>query len=209
MHRQVNIQRLRVLREARGWSQEHLAEVAGISLRTVQRMEAGRPISADAFQAVASAFDTEVSELLAKPASRAPIANVTILPRVRTGKQLCDVTAGADMFQDDYDAPEGEAEVELIGSFLQQLHDLGEIWDDVQPSDHVRAVHDLGEALHHVEQSGFRVFAARVTRRYALPFDPSKPIAMSVATFLVLRSNNPKILLPNTEQEHIASVFAR
>jgi transcriptional regulator with XRE-family HTH domain len=74
MHRQVNIQRLLGLREARGWSQEHLAEVAGISLRTVQRMEAGRPVSANAFQAVSSAFDTQVSELLAKPSAKNPIA---------------------------------------------------------------------------------------------------------------------------------------
>lgn len=32
---------VRILREARGWTQQHLAEAAGLSLRTVQRVEAG------------------------------------------------------------------------------------------------------------------------------------------------------------------------
>ena len=41
MQMQVNSEKIRRWREERCWSQEHLAEVSGISLRTVQRLENG------------------------------------------------------------------------------------------------------------------------------------------------------------------------
>ena len=36
---QLDSTRIRMERERRAWSQEHLAEVAGLSLRTIQRVE--------------------------------------------------------------------------------------------------------------------------------------------------------------------------
>ncbi len=50
-------------REERQWSQEHLAELAGLGLRTVQRIEKGEPASQDSMMALASAFDVEVMAL--------------------------------------------------------------------------------------------------------------------------------------------------
>lgn len=66
--RQSNVEPLsslvRRLRTDRGWSQEHLAEAAGISLRTVQRIETGLAAAPDTLQALAAAFQVE-SALLA------------------------------------------------------------------------------------------------------------------------------------------------
>jgi len=36
----VDRQRVKTLREAKAWSQDHLAQVSGVSLRTIQRVEA-------------------------------------------------------------------------------------------------------------------------------------------------------------------------
>ena len=47
------------LREKRAWSQEQLAGIAGISLRTVQRIESGKPASFESLKTIASAFDFE------------------------------------------------------------------------------------------------------------------------------------------------------
>lgn len=47
-----------------GWSQEHLAEVAGLSARTVQRIEAGRKPGLDSLQALAAVFDTDTATLI-------------------------------------------------------------------------------------------------------------------------------------------------
>ncbi|MEI9850066.1 MAG: helix-turn-helix transcriptional regulator [Sphingomonas sp.] len=57
-------ERIRMLREARAWTQEHLAEAAGVSLRTVQRLEAGAGFASETALAVAAALDVDVRELL-------------------------------------------------------------------------------------------------------------------------------------------------
>lgn len=60
--------RLRALREARAWSQEQLADIAGLNVRTVQRAESGHPASPETRMALASAFGVEPAGLAAMPA---------------------------------------------------------------------------------------------------------------------------------------------
>ena len=50
-------------REERLWSQEHLADLAGLGLRTVQRIENGDPASRDSVMALAAAFNVDVTAL--------------------------------------------------------------------------------------------------------------------------------------------------
>lgn len=50
-------------REERMWSQEHLADLAGIGLRTVQRIENGEQASRESVMALAAAFNVDVSVL--------------------------------------------------------------------------------------------------------------------------------------------------
>lgn len=61
----MNAQHIRKLREARAWSQEHLADAAGLSLRTIQRVEAEGKASAETRLALAAALDVPVAELSA------------------------------------------------------------------------------------------------------------------------------------------------
>ncbi len=56
--------KIRQLREERAWTQEHLAEVAGIeSVRTVQRVEGCETQGAETLRAIAAAFDVTVQDL--------------------------------------------------------------------------------------------------------------------------------------------------
>ncbi len=64
--------RVRALREKRGWSQAQLAQVAGLHVRTVRRTESGKNQSLATLQALAAAFDVEIADL--KPDPRAPEA---------------------------------------------------------------------------------------------------------------------------------------
>lgn len=52
------------LRLQRGWSQEQLAELSGLSVRTIQRIENGSPASAESLKSLASVFEIEFSTLL-------------------------------------------------------------------------------------------------------------------------------------------------
>ncbi|GGY88023.1 hypothetical protein GCM10011613_36320 [Cellvibrio zantedeschiae] len=66
MDMQLNKDQLRRERELRAWSQSHLAEVAGLSMRTVQRIETSGSASLESAKAIAAAFDTQVEALLAQ-----------------------------------------------------------------------------------------------------------------------------------------------
>ena len=52
---------VRKFRLDNGWTQEQLAEITQLSVRTIQRMERGRKSSLESLQARAAAFDTDVS----------------------------------------------------------------------------------------------------------------------------------------------------
>lgn len=58
-------------REERLWSQEHLAELAGLGLRTVQRIEKGDPASRDSMMALAAAFNVDAAALAVDPSAEA------------------------------------------------------------------------------------------------------------------------------------------
>lgn len=90
MQMKVNGAALRQLREARSWSQQHLAAAAGLGLRTVQRMEAQGSASPDSRLAVAAALNVPVETLSPRPApapaaAAGPSAPPAVAQRFRRG----------------------------------------------------------------------------------------------------------------------------
>ncbi|WP_293809505.1 2TM domain-containing protein [uncultured Bosea sp.] len=51
------------LRLQRGWSQEQLAHLSGLSVRTIQRIENGQAPSVESLKSLASVFEMDFSEL--------------------------------------------------------------------------------------------------------------------------------------------------
>jgi len=51
------------LRLQRGWSQEQLAELSGLSVRTIQRIERGQPASIETLKSLGAAFQIDFSDL--------------------------------------------------------------------------------------------------------------------------------------------------
>ncbi|SRR3990167_5007648 len=56
----MNVQKLRL---QRGWSQQQLADLSGLSTRTIQRIENGQPASAESLKSLASVFEIDFSSL--------------------------------------------------------------------------------------------------------------------------------------------------
>ena len=52
------------LRLQRGWSQAQLAEMSGLSVRTIQRLENGQTASAETLKSLAAVFEVDFSTLL-------------------------------------------------------------------------------------------------------------------------------------------------
>ena len=62
-----------VLRQCKGWSQETLAEIATLSVRSVQRVEAGEPSSLHTRRALAVALGYEDVDFFNKPETSAQV----------------------------------------------------------------------------------------------------------------------------------------
>ena len=56
----MSIQKLRLMR---GWSQQQLADLSGLSARTIQRIESGMPASAETLKSLAAVFEVHFSTL--------------------------------------------------------------------------------------------------------------------------------------------------
>ena len=51
------------LRENRNWSQEQLATMSGLSVRTIQRIESGNKASLESLKSLAAVFEVDISTL--------------------------------------------------------------------------------------------------------------------------------------------------
>ncbi len=72
------------LRLQRGWSQEQLAELSGLSVRTIQRLERGQAASVETLKALGAAFDVDFSDLK-EPVMNA-VANENPSPNVNAAR---------------------------------------------------------------------------------------------------------------------------
>ena len=70
MEMRIDSQRIRTERSQRAWSQEHLAKVANLGLRTIQRIETAGLASNESVSAIASALDLSVAALVLGEARR-------------------------------------------------------------------------------------------------------------------------------------------
>ncbi|MGY6648748.1 helix-turn-helix domain-containing protein [Wenyingzhuangia sp. IMCC45574] len=56
----INLRELKKMRLERHWSQEQLAEMSGLSIRTIQRIENGENASFESLKALAAVFETNI-----------------------------------------------------------------------------------------------------------------------------------------------------
>jgi len=141
----------RLFREMRRWSQEQLAEISGLNVRTIQRVEQGESASFDTRRALACAFDCEDVDAFNKPfaipseeESRAAREkfdreNITLaLSPLTTGRQLAQLVETCEM---DLSEPAVELPRDAEGVFaelvdtLREYRDCSELYSAVQKLD--------------------------------------------------------------------------
>lgn len=54
---------IKKLRQRKNWSQEQLATMSGLSVRTIQRIESGNKASIESLKSLASVFEIDISKL--------------------------------------------------------------------------------------------------------------------------------------------------
>ncbi len=68
----VVIQKLRL---QRGWSQKQLAELSGLNVRTIQRIERGQEPTVESLKSLAAVFDVDFTELKEQSVSGSTLSN--------------------------------------------------------------------------------------------------------------------------------------
>src|SRR5438445_13889894 len=86
--------RVRTLREQRGWTQSHLADASGVSARTIQRVEWKHAYSGETAMALAAALGAEVAGLVA-PRPAAPGEHRPLWPAASPRPAAVVAMAGA------------------------------------------------------------------------------------------------------------------
>ncbi len=94
---QLNLQLIKQLRNDLGWTQQQLADICAVSLRTVQRVEIQGVASLETCKALAAAFVIDREQLLVRSDSTDDLNQTAPLPRLSlwiAGAFALGLTAG-------------------------------------------------------------------------------------------------------------------
>jgi transcriptional regulator with XRE-family HTH domain len=156
---------LKNLREARGWTQEHLAAIADVRVRTVQRAESGHPLAAESLQALAAAFSVGVEDLRRDHDAEAVAAYLERFERVgvrqvETGAVLFSLISQAKALlvrpSSDALAVRVVRELAEVETFMAELLDLV---GDAPPTYLLEALAELNPILSRLQSAGLFVSA--------------------------------------------------
>lgn len=164
---------VRMLREAKGWSQEQLAEISKLSSRTIQRVEEGLPSSVDTRRAIASAMGFEDIDALNKPhaiptpeqvaeqKARFEREHLTLkAQRIETGKQFGHLLeqSSANLFHEAEGLPAKAAEVfARLTDFCRDYADCDELYSAV---DKLGVYGELDQMVDELSGLGYVLMAA-------------------------------------------------
>ncbi len=181
----------------RAWSQTQLATVAGVNLRTIQRLEKDGAAALDTLMGIAQAFDIEVKELSPtsdKKVSKEiahPQKKVHFLSRLVSGKNLSDVILGADQFQVEHDEAQDPRAFAAMKDILNLLKgDIVRI-HDADPATRLQIELEMTQEIQGLEQFGFYLFGIQRTIPRILA---KKESQMTMCTLFMSHAHSPKII---------------
>lgn len=127
---------------------------------------------ADVLRAIKSNHEEWVEEKLQDQAQDAPVRFIRIgneipaqLPVIVSGKDLLDLAIGCHGAYHDYSDDLDEHEVDLVGGFIQNITDWGDIGYGLDPIERIRAAKSIDDEIMELKARGFMVFAARERQR--------------------------------------------
>ena len=120
-----------------------------------------------------------------------PETTISYLQRIMTGNQLINIITGCHAYDFDNDELKDEYEVNLIGSFLQEVQDWGDLISEMESGEQVRAKYNLGHRLKELEENGFWVFGTIISRKVRIGENID---TWNISVIRVLRTDNPEII---------------
>lgn len=183
----------KLLRQGRGWTQEVLAEVAKLTVRTVQRVERGEGAAKDTLRALAGAFGAEDLDCFIKPIvvpapeevkaaqEKFNAEHVTLaVKHVVGGRELASLVTTTSMDSAEQTAelsPEAAHEYAALVDYYRDFRDVADCYSEVQK---LEVFDDLDRYIDELKRLGFTlVHAVRYVRlrfksdKAAEPWDTS------------------------------------
>ena len=206
MNMNVSGEIIKKLRVERGWTQEHLAHLANVSARTIQRVEKSGICDLETRSALAAVFQVEVTQLDGekKIEQTKPSQNTDPLyySRVTSGHGVVDVFSGSHGYRFSHEDPRSADDAEYISQLVSQIHDYSECWDVIDPGAHVRATFEFGEMLKEMEERGLWLFGLRTRSKSKLPSrdGTETPFEMKIANFHFAYADSEQIIVLDTKK---------
>ncbi|MDQ0216846.1 transcriptional regulator with XRE-family HTH domain [Oikeobacillus pervagus] len=161
--------KIKELRNLKLWTQAQLAEIAGVSERTVRRLEATGKAENATLLSILEALDTNPKELenmfneddTIKEESKEKFADIGFLHRIESGRELVRIISSAHQYGYDYHDCKTEEQIENAQVFLSVVADLLDIWDMIEIGQRFNYENDLTKQIKELEELGLWVFGDR------------------------------------------------
>jgi transcriptional regulator with XRE-family HTH domain len=187
-------QKIKKLREERAWTQERLAQIAEVSLKTIQRVEAGQNPSKETQMALASAFDIDLKDLINNDDDKKDETNKNdkpvFLTRISSSKSVLKIIEGAYGISHDHDELKND-EWELVSEFFQLISDYMDIWEILEIGDKIKVEKDIQELISRLEENNLWIFGTQDKQTINQANDSFE---WDIAIFKIIRSSNPVII---------------
>ena len=195
-----NLERAKFVKKerlARAWPQSQLAIIAGVNLRTIQRIEKDGAASLETLQGIAQAFEIDVKELDPSSSSKSnqekakSQKSVYLLPRLTSGKSLSDVVVGSDQFQIEHDEDYDKRSIASMKDILELLKsDVVRLYD-ADPIKRLSIEEELSQELKGLENYGYYLFGMK---RMIPGISGKKRTEVTMCTLYMSHSRSPRIV---------------
>ncbi|MEC1759850.1 helix-turn-helix domain-containing protein [Schinkia azotoformans] len=166
MHMGLKIKELRRLKLL---TQSQLAEISGVSERTIRRLESTGTAESATLQSILKALDINLVELenmfndddTLKDETREKFSDLRFLQRIESGRELVRIIASAHQFGYDYHDCKTDEQIENAQGFLTVVADVLDIWNMVEIGQRFNLENDLTKQIKQLEELGLWVFGDR------------------------------------------------
>lgn len=196
------------IRETAHWSQEALAASSGLDVRTIQRIEAGRPVSVTTRRALARGLGYDNLDVFDDPdfikgvhalfgglkkvqdedvEKRFPDHIRVNVARIKSGDGLARIAYEANAYLFHADETISDEAKEVAASIFDFLRDLGDIGDDSSFADKLDYQRSLGELLDQLERVGAACYSGfRSTKMVGAGWVDKTPLPITIGYLSVI-----------------------